>query len=70
MVAVVPMADKKNAPSPKPEETKKGVKVTPPFHRRLKIVAAAVGLEMGELVEREMEEFLAREEAAMKRAGK
>jgi hypothetical protein len=45
-------ADKKQNPA---------VKLTVQFHRKLKAIAAVVGLEMGELIEREMEEFIRRE---------
>lgn len=64
MSAVLDMAkdseSRAESDSPSPE-VKKNVKVTPAFHKRLKTVAAALGIEMGQLVEREMEEFLTRE---------
>lgn len=70
MSAVAEMAKDRtadSAPSEGAAEQKKNVKVTPGFHRRLKMIAAALGVEMGQLVEREMEEFLNREEQAIRK---
>lgn len=42
------------------------VKLDPEFHRKLKAIAALAGIEMGALVEREMDEFIRREWARLK----
>lgn len=69
MSTVAHMATPKKSEKPAEDAAggKKNVKVSPEFHRRLKIVAAFVQREMGDIVERELEEFLAREEALMKK---
>lgn len=70
MTVTAPMARDKKSEPPAPEpagEEKKNVKVGREFHKRLKVVAAALGREMGEIVERELEDFLAREEAALRK---
>lgn len=70
MPVVIEMADEKKKQKPGSVEPgkvePKNVKLTPEFHRRLKVVAAHVGREMSEIVMSELEDFLAREEAVMK----
>lgn len=70
MSAVAIMASEKKSnkkpPAGNPDEgEKKNVKVSLAFHKRLKQVAAELDIEMGALVERELEEFLSREWAAL-----
>lgn len=43
------------------KKQKPSVKLNYRFHKRLKIIADDLGLDIGELVEREMEEFVIRE---------
>lgn len=42
------------------------VKLDPEFHRKLKAIAALGSIEMGALIEREMDEFIRREWARLK----
>jgi hypothetical protein len=65
--------DERNAAGPPRDQPEKkaakgntGVKVSPVFKRRLKIIAAALDEEMGDLIEREMELFLSREEGKLR----
>lgn len=56
------MADKeKPGKAEGPKKQKPGVKLNPGFHQKLKIIADDVGLDMGLLIEQEMEEFVKRE---------
>lgn len=64
LVAEMPKKTSREKP-PSNSGGKKNVKVSVDFHRKLKTVASAHGLEIGELVEREMEEFLRRETAGL-----
>lgn len=50
-----------DAPAEKKKQDTANVKIHPEWRRRLKIIAAEYGLPMGALVQRELEEFMARE---------
>ena len=73
MVMVKDMPKKKSPDEPSEQNQKEGkkkkntgVKLHPEYKRRLKVIAAELGINMGQLVQREMEEFMAREWKARK----
>jgi hypothetical protein len=56
------MSEKEKAgENPGRKKQNPGVKLHPKFHQRLKMVADDLGFELGELIQREMEEFVTRE---------
>lgn len=63
-MAVLMGKKEKSGSLPEPAGKKKqnpGVKLSPQFHKKLKIVADDLDVDMGVLIEREMEEFVKRE---------
>lgn len=74
MVANMPRekSEKKNeqpAPHEAGEKPIKNVKLTPSFHRKLKVIAAEVGKDLGEIIEAEMRNFIEREWQRIRQSG-
>lgn len=57
------MSEKEKPPTGGGKKQNPGVKLNPLFHQKLKLIADDVGIDMGALIERELEEFVNREGA-------